>query len=479
MKLRARFTAVALAVSAPLALSLVAVNETAKHRAAERNLARFVAAHLPDARARCEADPASWGRDLGGPPHPGRPPPHHGPPPHDGPPPDAPRFDRPRRARPAVAFAYDVSLRAQSPAAPPLDAALVRSLGARDVVFVPFRWGSDEVALLARTPWHTGPCAYVLARGSTDPSWGAFLPDTWLWPLPMLVVLAAVAIAVGPVIRRVRRLTASVQRSAAAGYDVPVAVEGSDEVADLARAFDVARQQIRAQLGERERRERALREFVSNTTHDVMIPLTVLQGHLAALRDGHDGAAVAGAMQEAHYLAALVQNLATAARLEVADASLQRAPVDLNALVARVKARHQPVARAAEVTLESAVPAEPVRVEADVTLIEQAVSNVVYNAVRYNRRGGHVAIVLEREAGGRFSLRVLDDGDGVPAEELARLTERGYRATRARSRAPEGHGVGLHIASRAAELHGFAFTMRPSEYGGLEVVFEGAGASNL
>jgi two-component system, OmpR family, sensor histidine kinase BaeS len=107
------------------------------------------------------------------------------------------------------------------------------------------------------------------------------------------------------------------------------------------------------------------------------------------------------------------------------------------------------------------------------TLLEQAVSNVTYNAVRYNRPGGHVALVLEQTDAKGFTLRIMDDGPGIAPEQLSRLVERGYRGDAARTRAPDGQGLGLHIAFRAAELHGYTMTLRASEAGGLEVVFGG------
>lgn len=100
-------------------------------------------------------------------------------------------------------------------------------------------------------------------------------------------------------------------------------------------------------------------------------------------------------------------------------------------------------------------------------------SNVTYNAVRYNRPLGHVAVILEAVSPDGFCLRVVDDGPGIPAGELSALVERGARGSEARTRAPEGQGLGLHIAYRAAVLHGYRLTLQPSAYGGLEAKLEG------
>lgn len=340
--------------------------------------------------------------------------------------------------------------------------------------------GMEVFELLLRTSGEGGPCAYVLARFMEPPGppLGG-LPPLEDWGLPTLVVLAAVVVALGPVVRRVRQLTQEVRASASSRYQQPVSVRGNDEIAELARAFQEARAEIQGQMAQQEAREQALRDFLANTTHDVMTPLTVLQGHLSAMQqrlgrgEPLESALMASAMSEAHYMASLVHNLAVAARLEAGAPQVQRAAVDLNALIARVISRHQPVARQQQISLESGVPETPVWVLGDVTLIEQAVSNVVFNGIRYGREGGHVAVVLESTRQGRFQLRVIDDGPGIPEEERSRLLERRFRGNAARTRAPQGQGLGLHITHHVAQVHGWTLTLAPSEYGGLEVGLAG------
>ena len=179
------------------------------------------------------------------------------------------------------------------------------------------------------------------------------------------------------------------------------------------------------------------------------------------------------AMDEAHYIGALLHNLGIAAKLDGGAPGLLEGPVDLNALVARVVSRHKPIARQRDIALEHAVPERALTTTADVTMLEQAVSNVVYNAIRHNRTGGHVALILEPQAEDRFRVRVIDDGPGIPAEQLDRVRGRGERGDQARSRAPDGQRLGLDIAHRVAEVHGLDLRFAPSEFGGLQVDLEG------
>ena len=274
------------------------------------------------------------------------------------------------------------------------------------------------------------------------------------------------------------------KRAATSRYVEEVEAQGHDEIAALAIAFNEAGREVRGYLSEVETRERALRDFVADTTHDVMIPLTVLRGHLIDVHQslegkaGADPAVVRAALDETQYMAALLQNLSAAAKLEGGAYELERDTVDLGALVERVAARHAPLARLHGLQLEFAIPEQPITALGDVTLLEQAVSNLVHNAVRYHREDGHVSILLDHvrpEEGPptRFRIQIQDDGPGVDAALLERLGERRFRADSARTRHPQGSGLGLHIAHQVAERHGFDLAFRQASEGGLEATLEG------
>jgi len=447
-----------------------------------RDLALSRAASL--GRERCEAAPEEFlppprprSREAG---------PAPPPPPRPGPPGAAEGWfgwspAGPPHRLPARAFAYDDGFRSADPAAPEFPADLRRRLerGTEEASrgYVTADGHDDGLEVAVRTGWNGGKCAFILARGIGPTTvWSLGLVSS---ALPVVAVLiASVLLAAGPVVRRIRALTADVRRSADAHYEGEVRATGRDEITDLAHAFNEAGAKVRGQLATLEQRDRTLRAFLANTTHDVMIPLTVLLGHLSDLRQrlvqggSVDEGRVVPAIQEAQYLAALINNLGAAAKLESGEPLVERHPVDLGALVERVVERHRPVAMPAGVAVEYGVPERPVVAEGDETLIEQAVSNLVHNAVRYNRPGGHVAVLLE-ETGGGFRLRVVDDGPGVPEEELPRLLERRQRTDEARQRHPDGLGLGLHITRGVVERHGFAIAFGRSEHGGLEAAITG------
>jgi signal transduction histidine kinase len=464
MSLRLRLAVFIVAAVLPFAALMTVVQSGLLRRNAAIATGEAIASRLDGPQqARCEDSPATWpaidreaprARARGR--RPGR----------------GPRR-RSGRAR-ASFFVYDDALRAARADAPTLpDAVRDALLDGDEIAWDDVRGrGEGQLLVVARVA-DDGPCTYVAAlRPVNAPAWSSTL-------VPVLVVsgftVLVVFLSAGPLVRRVGRLTTAVRR-ARAGESVSIPIEGNDELTELARALAADREELASKVEALRRRDEALTSFVSNTTHDVMIPLTVLQNHLLALqkRSGAqsiEGELTAQALSEAHYLGSLLQNLSAAAKLDAADRPLERVDVDLADVVQRVAQRHQTLAKQKHIALDFAAP-ERLMVKADLTLVERALSNLAHNAVRYGEPGGHVAIVLE-PVGRGFRIEVLDDGPGVAPHELARLGERRFRSADARSRQPSGTGLGLAIAREVAERHGWRLRFEANEPRGLRVILEG------
>jgi signal transduction histidine kinase len=162
------------------------------------------------------------------------------------------------------------------------------------------------------------------------------------------------------------------------------------------------------------------------------------------------------------------------ARLESIEGLAHRDSVDLSRLVERVVERHRPIAKRKQIALDCAVPETPIEFRGDLTLLEQALGNIIQNAIRYNDSNGHVAVVL-RGSEEAWTLTVVDDGPGIPEAERKRVLEPAFRGNQSRTRHPHGMGLGLHIASDVARRHGLGLTLRDTDGGGLTVELKHTG----
>ena len=241
----------------------------------------------------------------------------------------------------------------------------------------------------------------------------------------------------------------------------------------FAAAFYAVRR-TRAKLarltGERDAKERLLvemrklekfrREFVSNVTHEIRTPLTGILGAVDVLAEDEslapeDRTAMLAVLKEqSTRLDKLAQDILSLARIEhLEDGGEKRdfAVCDLSDVMKNVFTLMRPKAAAQGVGLVL-LRNDRVRIACDAARIEEAVQNLVENALRYS---GSLTVELSLEAeGGRARISVVDRGIGIPKEHQARIFERFYRVDKARSREIGGTGLGLAIVKHIAQLHG-------------------------
>jgi two-component system phosphate regulon sensor histidine kinase PhoR len=204
--------------------------------------------------------------------------------------------------------------------------------------------------------------------------------------------------------------------------------------------------------------ERQREEFVANVSHELRTPLSLIKGYVETLLDGaKDHPEVAERFlktieRNASRLDLLIQDLLTISALESGQMTLDRQPVDLPGLSERVFAHLHSKAESRRVLLVNEMP--PVSASADVNRLDQVLTNLVDNAIKYGRLEGRVTVGAKKLETGALEIFVRDDGPGIPAEALARVFERFYRVDRARSRDQGGTGLGLSIVKHIVQAHG-------------------------
>jgi two-component system phosphate regulon sensor histidine kinase PhoR len=211
--------------------------------------------------------------------------------------------------------------------------------------------------------------------------------------------------------------------------------------------------------------ERMRADFVANASHELRTPLASLIGFIETLRGpaADDPAAQArflGIMAEqSERMRRLIDDLLGLSRVELTEHQPPTGVADVAAIAEAEAEALEPLFRARRVTLERRIgPAQAT--PADGEQVAQVLRNLMENAVRHGREGGQVVLAVARaEGGGRLPQRpgvvfsVTDDGPGIPAEHIPRLTERFYRVDRGRSRAAGGTGLGLAIVKHIISRH--------------------------
>ena len=204
--------------------------------------------------------------------------------------------------------------------------------------------------------------------------------------------------------------------------------------------------------------ERLRRELTANVSHELRTPLTSIKGFAETLLDGamQDEATCRRFLTimngETDRLVKLVDDLLDLSLLESKRVTLELKPVDVSVLVAHTVDKLKPLAQTQHLTLRQSAPPGIV-IPADADRLEQVLTNLVDNALKYTPEGGQVEVRVAT-ANGEVEVLVNDSGRGIRAEDLPRVFERFYRADRSRTRGSGGTGLGLAIAKHIVEAHG-------------------------
>jgi two-component system phosphate regulon sensor histidine kinase PhoR len=213
------------------------------------------------------------------------------------------------------------------------------------------------------------------------------------------------------------------------------------------------------------RLEAVRRDFVANVSHELKTPVTSIQGFVEALVDGsvQDPTQVERYLgiiaRHASRLNGIIDDLLTLSRLE--EAGEQRA---LTFAVCPIKAVLEEAidlsgikADAKRITMDL-VCADDIEARINPPLLEQAVMNLIDNAVKYSPEGSHISVEA-RKHDAEISIAVIDEGCGIPPEHLPRIFERFYVVDKSRSRKLGGTGLGLAIVKHIAQAHGGRVTV--------------------
>jgi len=205
-------------------------------------------------------------------------------------------------------------------------------------------------------------------------------------------------------------------------------------------------------------------DFIANLTHEIRTPLSALCGYAETLVGGVEDVETQRRFlgiieRQARRLARLIDDLITLSDLERGLSPLRLEPLELRRVADEAIELMRERAARQGVKLESRYAEEMVSVEADRDRLNQVLINLLDNAIKYTPRGGHVTVELrpaqhpELAARSGVQLAVTDSGEGIPATDIPRLTERFYRVDRARSRELGGTGLGLAIVKHIVQLH--------------------------
>lgn len=273
-------------------------------------------------------------------------------------------------------------------------------------------------------------------------------------------------------------------------YGTPLAevMTAADEVAEgnfKVRVKENVRGQLYGRLTRRfnrmveelDRAEQQRKNLTNDVAHELRNPLHIIQGNLEGILDGvyqPTNEHIAATLEETRLLSRLVEDLQTLSLAEAGQLPLHKQKFLAKDLLSDVAASFESQAAESGVTLkiELAEPSGPLELNVDYDRMDQVLSNLVVNALRYTPSGGIITLSAQPK-GDNIYLSVADTGSGIPAEDLPFIFDRFWKGDRARSHLGSGgSGLGLAIARQLIQAHGGSISAESTPGSGTQFTIE-------
>jgi two-component system, OmpR family, sensor kinase len=282
-------------------------------------------------------------------------------------------------------------------------------------------------------------------------------------PSTLVLMVAAVVVALvvfNPARRRLSALEQAAQRLGEGDLTARASQAGGDEIARVAAAFNRMASELETRDAALRTSDALRRQMMADVSHELKTPLTAMRGYIETLRMPEVALDAEGRDRyfetidrETRRLERIVKDLLDLARYEHGGIVLQRRLFDIERLFENVAGRHEREAQTKAVAIRIHVDPLADQVIADPDRIEQAVENLVGNALRHTPSGGTITLSAA-QADGTATLSVSDTGGGIAPEHLPHVFERFYKVDAARAAESTGSGLGLSITKAIIERHG-------------------------
>lgn len=279
-----------------------------------------------------------------------------------------------------------------------------------------------------------------------------------LSPLIILLVAAGSWLLASRAVKPVQKLTQYAQLVTASDLSQRIPTDKEDpEFAKLISVFNAMLDRLQASFHQSQR-------FSANAAHELKTPLTILQGQLEqtfadASDDSVEQLQSHSMLEEIHRLKSITERLLLLSKSDSGTLTLIKSDFDYGEFLESLFEDAKLLAP--DLTFEASLPSG-IRLHADPALLYQLVTNLVSNAIKYNRPDGTIHIQLER-IDHHATLRITNTGDAIPDEAAEKIFERFYRADTAHNRKIDGIGLGLNIALEITRAHDGGLVLERNE----------------
>jgi signal transduction histidine kinase len=308
---------------------------------------------------------------------------------------------------------------------------------------------------------------YVVLEGDQFSEAAAMISDSYIvrGTLMLLGIVLLISLLTGLFIfsnlsKRLKKIKITVTGFERGQLNDRIEVQGNDELSDLSVCFNRMADTLVENMKEIQKTDRLRRDLVANVSHDLRSPIASIQGYLETIQMKGESITkeelnnyFGTVLNNTKKLNRLIDDLFELSKLDAEEVTPNMENISMAELIQDLVQQFKPIAEKKGVTLDAEFPKNPNSlIEADISLMNRALTNLIDNAIQHTPEGGKVTISSVKR-GQDFVLEISDTGNGIPEEDLPHIFDRFYQADKSRSE-KQGAGLGLAIAQKIFRLHG-------------------------
>lgn len=326
---------------------------------------------------------------------------------------------------------------------------------------------------------------YIILGGEQYQSALSMVRDSYVVRSSMLALITAILatgiiglIIFGFLTRRLRKMATTVTDFEQGNHEIRIDVDSEDELGQLAHSFNSMADTLVAHIEKLRQNDRMRRNLIANISHDLRSPLASIRGYIEtiqikdkSLHNKKREEYIDIILKNTTVLSKLVENLFELSKLEARKVETQIESFSIAELCQDVMLKFKPEADKEEVSLHTNIKRSISFVQADIRLMERALSNLLRNAIHYTEQKGKI-VLSATELNAKVRISVADNGCGIPEDDLPYIFDRFYRGKNHESRSKGSSGLGLAIAQKILELHDSAIHVESEEEIGTTFYFD-------
>ncbi len=307
---------------------------------------------------------------------------------------------------------------------------------------------------------------YVVLASEEFDSVSAYMWDSYILRLGgrsfLITLIAGLIIGllvIWLITKNLNRIIATVQRFRDGDMSARIEVEKNGGVNDLAIAFNEMADTIVGNIENLRSMENLRRELVGNVSHDLRTPLAVIHGYIETLMiksktltEGERDKYLRIILQSTDKLRKLVNELFELSKLEAKQVTPKKEPFFVQELINDVCQKFQILAQEKDITIQAECDVKNPLVNADLSLIERVLQNLIDNALKFTPNGGEITVAIDK-ADQNIEIKVSDNGPGIPKEQIPFIFDKYHIGDKRISLDNNNTGLGLAIVKKILEIH--------------------------